>query len=74
MAEQEHIEAKAVSLHEEVVDLLRVRIREGTASSGDLAAAVQLIKHNKIADARPNAPVRDLAREVPFSSVDEEIT
>ena len=70
---KEHREAELEILEDLIIKELRRRIDEGEASSSDLEVARKLLKDNNITDGRKAAPIRELAREVPFSSVDEEI-
>lgn len=70
---KEHREAELEILEDLIIAELRRRIEEGGASSSDLEVARKLLKDNNIADGRTQAPIRELARELPYSSVDEEI-
>jgi hypothetical protein len=71
MSRQE-LEKTLSDLHIELAKLLLAKVRSGTATAADLSVARQFLKDNNI-DGTPvdGSPLLELARSVPFKTVDE---
>lgn len=67
------VEDMAGKLLEEVATVLLARIKGGEAKAADLRVALELIKYTGTQDVRAISPVRDLEKEHPFDSIDQEI-
>ncbi|TWG49649.1 hypothetical protein [Aminobacter sp. J44] len=59
-------------LHTELAETLLAKIRSGEATASDLSVARQFLKDNGIDGARkPNSPIDNLAKEIPFTEIDD---
>lgn len=71
--EKEHREAELELLHDAFVQALRDAVKAKDAPAATLEVVRKFLLDNGVADARPDSPVRDLTKALPFESVDEEI-
>ena len=70
------IESILGSIHDDMARLLLGKIKEGSITAAEMKIALELVKHNQVDGGdtdRPNNPTTDLSKNIPFTSLDQEL-